>query len=111
MNQNESKQPKVWAAIQRPKTLTLALAFIAGSVISVGATTPKANGSKKPNVVLVHGAWADGSCWSAVIQRLQEDGYNVIAPQFPLTSLADNVARLREVLAVQDGPTTVVGRS
>ena len=66
---------------------------------------------KKPNVVLVHGAWADGSCWSGVIRLLQEDGYNVIAPQFPLTSLADNVARLREVLAVQDGPTIVVGHS
>jgi pimeloyl-ACP methyl ester carboxylesterase len=111
MKQNESKQLQIWPAIQRPITLTLALAFIAGSVISIGATTPKANGSKKPNVVLVHGAWADGSSWSAVIQRLQEDGYNVIAPQFPLTSLADNVARLREVLAVQDGPTIVVGHS
>jgi pimeloyl-ACP methyl ester carboxylesterase len=111
MNQNESKQLKIWSAIKRPMTLTLALAFIAGSVMSVGATASKANGSKKPNIVLVHGAWADGSCWSAVIQRLQEDGYNVIAPQFPLTSLADDVARLREVLAVQDGPTIVVGHS
>src|ERR1700761_6800941 len=42
----------------------------------------------RPNVVLVHGAWADGSCWSAVIQALQAEGYNVIAPQFPKTSLA-----------------------
>jgi len=46
-----------------------------------------------------------------VIRLLQEDGYNVIAPQFPLTSLADNLARLREVLAVQDGPTIVFGHS
>ena len=37
----------------------------------------------RPNIVLVHGAWADGSCWAAVIERLQADGYNVIAPQFP----------------------------
>src|SRR6185295_18028550 len=111
MKQNESKQPRLWPAIRRPMTLTLALAFIAGSVVSVGATVSKTNNSKKPNIVLVHGAWADGSCWSAVIQRLQEDGYNVIAPQFPLTSLADNVARLREVLAVQDGPTIVAGHS
>ncbi|HEU5441353.1 MAG TPA: alpha/beta hydrolase [Ktedonobacterales bacterium] len=64
-----------------------------------------------PNLVLVHGAWADGSSWSAVIQRLQADGYTVTAPQFPLTSLADNVARLREVLARQSGPTLVVGHS
>lgn len=52
-----------------------------------------------PNIVLVHGAWADGSSWSAVVERLQADGYTVTAPQFPLNSLADTVARLREVLA------------
>jgi pimeloyl-ACP methyl ester carboxylesterase len=65
----------------------------------------------KPNIVLVHGAWADGSSWSAVIQRLQADGFRVIAPQFPLTALADDVARLRQVLEFQDGPTIVVGHS
>ncbi len=67
--------------------------------------------SAKPNIVLVHGAWADGSSWSAVIERLQKDGYNVTAPQFPLTTLADNLARLREVLAVQEGPTILAGHS
>lgn len=67
--------------------------------------------SKKPNVVLVHGAWADGSCWSAVIQSLQKDGYTVTAPQFPETSLAADVARLRQVLRRQDGPTVVAGHS
>jgi pimeloyl-ACP methyl ester carboxylesterase len=65
----------------------------------------------RPNIVLVHGAWADGSSWSSVIERLQADGYNVTAPQFPLTSLADDVARLRHVLALQDGPTVVAGHS
>jgi hypothetical protein len=65
--------------------------------------------SSLPNVVLVHGAWADGSSWAAVIERLQADGYHVTAPQFPMTTLADNVARLRQVLAVQDGPTIVAG--
>jgi pimeloyl-ACP methyl ester carboxylesterase len=64
-----------------------------------------------PNIVLVHGAWADGSSWSAVVERLQADGYTVTAPQFPLTSLADNVARLRQVLARQQGPTLVAGHS
>jgi pimeloyl-ACP methyl ester carboxylesterase len=63
------------------------------------------------NIVLVHGAWADGSCWSGVIERLQADGHNVTAPQFPETSLADDVARLRGVLARQDGPTIVAGHS
>jgi pimeloyl-ACP methyl ester carboxylesterase len=65
----------------------------------------------RPNIVLVHGAWADGSCWSGVIERLQADGYHVTAPQFPLTSLADDVARLRQVLDLQDGPTVVAGHS
>jgi pimeloyl-ACP methyl ester carboxylesterase len=64
-----------------------------------------------PNIVLVHGAWADGSSWSAVIERLQADGYSVSAPQFPLSRLADDVARLRQVLARQDGPTLVAGHS
>jgi pimeloyl-ACP methyl ester carboxylesterase len=65
----------------------------------------------RPNIVLVHGAWADGSSWSSVIERLQADGYHVTAPQFPLTSLADDVARLRHVLALQDGPTVIAGHS
>jgi pimeloyl-ACP methyl ester carboxylesterase len=65
----------------------------------------------RPNIVLVHGAWADGSCWSAVIERLQADGYRVTAPQFPLSSLDADVARLRQVLRLQDGPTVVAGHS
>jgi pimeloyl-ACP methyl ester carboxylesterase len=67
--------------------------------------------SALPNIVLVHGAWADGSSWSAVIERLQADGYRVTAPQFPLTALADDVARLRRVLSRQQGPTVVAGHS
>jgi pimeloyl-ACP methyl ester carboxylesterase len=67
--------------------------------------------SARPNIVLVHGAWADGSSWSAVIEQLQADGYRVTAPQFPLTRLADDVARLRQVLTRQDGPTLVAGHS
>jgi pimeloyl-ACP methyl ester carboxylesterase len=65
----------------------------------------------RPNIILVHGAWAEGSCWSGVIERLQAEGFQVRAPQFPLSSLADDVARLRQVLEVQDGPTIVVGHS
>jgi pimeloyl-ACP methyl ester carboxylesterase len=67
--------------------------------------------SALPNIVLVHGAWADGCSWSAAIQRLQADGYTVTAPQFPMTRLADDVARLRQVLARQNGPTVVAGHS
>ena len=67
--------------------------------------------SDKPNLVLVHGAWADGSCWSAVIESLQARGYPVTAPQFPETSLKDDVARLRQVLRRQSGPVVLVGHS
>ena len=65
----------------------------------------------RPNIVLIHGAWAEGSCWSGVIERLQADGYHVTAPQFPLTALADDVARLRQVLDLQDGPAILAGHS
>jgi pimeloyl-ACP methyl ester carboxylesterase len=67
--------------------------------------------NSRPNIILIHGAWADGSCWSGVIERLQSDGYNVIAPQFPLNALADDVARLNQVLDILDGPSVVVGHS
>ena len=105
MKQNKSNRLKIWNATQLAITFVLAMAFIITSAGSARAET------EKPNIILVHGAWADGSSWSAVIQRLQEQGYNVTAPQFPLTSLADDLARLRQVLAVQDGPTIVVGHS
>jgi pimeloyl-ACP methyl ester carboxylesterase len=67
--------------------------------------------SDAANIVLVHGAWADGSCWASVIEALQADGYSVTAPQFPETSLADDVARLRQILKRQNGPTVVAGHS
>ena len=63
------------------------------------------------NVVLVHGAYADGSCWSEVIGRLQRAGLTATAVQNPLTSLADDVAATRRILALQDGPTVLVGHS
>jgi pimeloyl-ACP methyl ester carboxylesterase len=62
-------------------------------------------------VVLIHGAWAEGSSWSGVIEQLQAEGHKVTAPQFPLTSLADDLARLRQVLALEDRPTVLVGHS
>ena len=65
----------------------------------------------QPKIVLVHGAWADGSCWSAVIERLQASGYEVTAPQFPESTLAADVARLRQVLDRQHGPVVVAGHS
>ncbi|GAA3156414.1 alpha/beta hydrolase [Streptomyces rameus] len=63
------------------------------------------------NVVLVHGAYADGSSWAQVIPFLQAAGLNVIAVQNPLTSLADDVAATDFALARQDGPTVLVAHS
>ncbi len=63
------------------------------------------------NIVLVHGAWADGSCWSGVIELLQAKGLHVVAVQNPLTSLADDVAATKRIIALQDGPVILVGHS
>jgi pimeloyl-ACP methyl ester carboxylesterase len=83
-------------------------------VASATADTAKPDTAKPPvarNVVLVHGAWADGSTWTEVIARLQAAGLHVTAVQNPLTSLADAVKATRWVLAQQDGPTVLVGHS
>ena len=63
------------------------------------------------NIVLVHGAFADGSSWAKVIPILQAKGYKVTAVQNPLTSLDDDVAATRRALALQDGPAILVGHS
>lgn len=66
---------------------------------------------KVPNIVLVHGAWADGSSWSAVIARLQRAGYHATAVQLSLGSFAEDVARTRAILVAQTGPTLLVAHS
>ena len=63
------------------------------------------------NVVLVHGLFADGSCWSEVIPRLQAAGINATSVQNPLTTLQESVAAAQRALAQQDGPTVLVGHS
>src|SRR6266436_188542 len=65
----------------------------------------------KPTIVLVHGAFADGSSWSKVIPILQNDGYTVIAVQNPLTSLAADVETTKRVIDAQTGPVVLVGHS
>lgn len=67
--------------------------------------------NKNTNILLVHGAWADGSCWSKVILLLRDKGYNVTAAQIPLTSLADDIAVTQRLLAAQKEPTILVGHS
>jgi len=63
------------------------------------------------NVILVHGAWADGSSWSKVIPLLEAKGLNVTAVQLPLTSLADDAATVKRAFALEDGPVLLVGHS
>lgn len=63
------------------------------------------------NILLVHGAWADGASWTKLIAALHADGYNVSAVQLPLTSLADDVAVVQRALAREDGKTLLVGHS
>src|SRR6266487_1188664 len=67
--------------------------------------------TNKLNIVLVHGAWADGSSWSKVIPFLKEAGYNVVAAQNPMTSLYDDVEVTRRLAEAQEGPTILVGHS
>jgi pimeloyl-ACP methyl ester carboxylesterase len=81
-----------------------AMSVIPGMVLAQPAPVAK-------NVVLVHGLYADGSSWLDVIPYLQRAGLQVTAVQNPLTSLEDDVAATRRVLALQDGPTVLVGHS
>jgi pimeloyl-ACP methyl ester carboxylesterase len=67
--------------------------------------------ARRPGVVLVHGAYADGSSWSEVVERLQGAGLAVTAVQNPLTSLADDVAHTRRAVALHDGPVILAGHS
>lgn len=67
--------------------------------------------STLPNVVLVHGGWADGASWSGVIQQLQAKGYNVLAPNFALASVQEDAEHLRQILSSLSGPTIVAGQS
>jgi pimeloyl-ACP methyl ester carboxylesterase len=82
----------------------------AATLLSAAAVAP-ARAAPVKNVVLVHGAFADGSGWRAVADTLGKDGYSVSVVQEPLTSLADDVAATRRVLELQSGPTILVGHS
>ena len=88
-----------------------AVAAAAVSLVSTRSMTAALAPTKARNVVLVHGLFADGSCWSEVIARLQAAGFNATAVQNPLTTLPEAVASAERVLARQDGPTVLVGHS
>ncbi len=83
---------------------------VAVSSVPQNATSQSPSKGVK-NIVLVHGAFADGSSWSKVVTQLQAKGYNVIAAQNPLTSFADDVAAAKRAIALMDGPVLLVGHS
>ncbi len=99
-----------------PRPLAAVAALLTGCALLVGtasshAASASTSGAAKPTVVLVHGAWADASGWSQVTERLQNDGYRVIAPANPLRSVDGDAAYLRSILAQEDGPFVLVGHS
>src|SRR6201984_3932222 len=91
---------------------TLIGAFAAGAALpflnQVASSQPS---PKTKNVVFVHGLFADGSSWSKVIPRLQEKGINCTSVQNPLTSLQEASEAARRAIALQPGPTVLVGHS
>jgi pimeloyl-ACP methyl ester carboxylesterase len=88
------------------------MAAVSLAVTASAQTTAEAPDAQPArNVVLVHGAFADGSGWRGVYEQLSSRGYRVTIVQNPLTSLADDVAATRRALAMQDGPTVLVGHS
>jgi pimeloyl-ACP methyl ester carboxylesterase len=91
--------------------VVLTACVLAASLGGVPANAQTAAPVEVRNVVLVHGAWADGSSWAEVIPLLQAAGLEVTAVQNPLTSLADSVAVTRRALALLDGPAVLAGHS
>jgi pimeloyl-ACP methyl ester carboxylesterase len=93
----------------------IVLTALSGAVVLAGATAAQAttgtHPKEKPTIVLLHGAFADGNSWSEVTERLQEDGYQVVAPAVPLRGIASDTSYLSGVLATIPGPKVLVGHS
>lgn len=97
------KTLQTWAVV--------AISMLSATFFVAEASAQTAQPVEARHVVLVHGAWADGSSWAGVIAPLQAAGLHVTAVQHPLTSLADAVAATRRALAQWDGPTVLVAHS
>ena len=91
--------------------ITAIAGFLLTAAIPMGAVAQATPPQGVRNIVIVYGAWADGSSWSKVIPLLQAKGLHVVAVQNPLTSLADDVAATKRAIALQDGPVLLVGHS
>jgi pimeloyl-ACP methyl ester carboxylesterase len=96
----------------RKKVATaLRIALLAPVVLSLSGFAQESTNGAIKNIVLVHGAWADGSSWSKLIPLLQAKGFHVVCVQNPLTSFADDVAATKRIIDAQDGPVLLVGHS
>src|SRR5882672_10491207 len=92
----------------RGNSQTLCIALL---LLTSGALSAQSEGRRVRNIVLVHGAWADGSGWKGVYDILVKDGYNVRLVQEPETSFKEDVAATKRVIAQQDGPCILVAHS
>src|SRR6202035_3752996 len=109
-----ASRPAIEENIMMMNRRAFAASLAAGAAASVISRRGLAAGpapAKARNIVLVHGLFADGSCWLEVIPRLQQAGLNVTSVQNPLTTLPEAVVSAERVLARQDGPTVLVGHS
>jgi pimeloyl-ACP methyl ester carboxylesterase len=98
--------------LRRPTRSWLLAVLVAALLVPALSTSAAlASSSPKPTVVLVHGAFADASGWSGVIERLEDRGYPVIAPANPMRGVSADAAYLRTFLATIEGPIVLVGHS
>src|SRR5882672_822725 len=102
---SDSMKPR---SVVRKISQSLCISFM---LLAGCGLTPQNQKNSIRNVVLVHGAWADGSGWKGVYDILVKDGYNVSIVQQPETSFQDDVAATKRILALQDGPCILVGHS
>ena len=90
---------------------TLVVSLISGAVLCFASASGAAGQSQRPSVVLVHGAFADGSSWNEVIRRLQQLNFRVVSVQNPIESLEGDSAATRRVIDNEPGPVVLVGHS
>ena len=103
-----STRKTLWAGLAMVATATVAIPALAGPLAAANPSNPART---KPTIVLEHGAWADGSSWSGVVDKLQHRGYSVVAPPNPLRGLAEDAGYLASFLSTIKGPVIVVGHS
>ena len=114
LDTNQRRVTCSWRRSPSLSTIVVGLSATAAASASVehrGTDNDHNVHGPKPTIVLVHGGWADASSWDAVAQRLEEDGYTVIAPVNPLRGVQSDSAYLASVLATISGPIVLVGHS